>query len=183
MLVDGPGEFVIQLPCANHHETCHECDNARYGDQEPFCVGPSVRVEVILLRQLEYCIFDLRHLYRTIEEQTSIVCDKSHDLNSVLQSQRIPHKHQFVDETEDIQGQEGRDRASVGIRIVRVSIEVDLKGREDVAKDSLERPGIWSSLAHLSNARMMAAWTMATSVKAHVHFDDGIYMLCFLGVT
>ena len=183
MLVDGPGEFVVQLPCAYHHETCHECNNARYRDQEPFCVGPGIVVEVALARQLEYSIFDLRHLHRTIEEQTSIICDKSHNLNSVLQPQSIPYKHQLVDETKDIQSQKGRDRACMGIRIVSVSIEVDLKGCEDVAKDSLERSEKWSLFTHLSNAKIIAACTMATSVKAHVHFDEGMYMLVFLGVT
>ena len=71
----------------------------------------------------------------------------------------------------------------MGIRIVSVSIEVDLKGCEDVARDSLERSVKWSLFTYLSNARIIAAWTMATSVKAHVHFDDGMYMLDLLGVT
>ena len=71
----------------------------------------------------------------------------------------------------------------MGIRIVGLSIEVKLKGCENVAKGSLGRSEAWSLIAHLSNARIMAAWTMATSVKAHVHFDDGIYIVLFLGVT
>ncbi len=64
-----------------------------------------------MLAQGNNGILDLVHLDSGIDQETDVVETNANDLDSVLQTKGIIDEDNLIDETENVEGQEGRDCA------------------------------------------------------------------------
>jgi len=112
VLVDGPGKLIIQLPGNESHGKSENPNDTGNHEQEGFDVLPEgcVRLDVSIRHQLCDGLVDLIILDRGINEHATVVDTQADDLNGILESQRVVNKDQLVEETEDKEGEVGRDR-------------------------------------------------------------------------
>ena len=125
---------------------------------------------------------------RSINEKSNIVHAQADDLNGVFEAQGIVDQDKLIEETEDVECEEGWDcglrlQVRVASGILFMIFKIDLKGSEDisVSEDQLlaQLVMVRALTTHASNARTMAPWPRAVRTNAHCHFDCGVYILDF----
>lgn len=139
VLVDGPSEFVVELPGDSTHKNGSQSDYTRASKKEPVKLRPDILVDLsgtAFFRSDEGVngLFDLGDLHTGVDHHAYIVKTKSDDLNSVLRAQRIVYQNQLIQETKDEQSQVGRDRVRSTCAFGEF-VEVDFELCEDVALD------------------------------------------------
>lgn len=159
MFVDRPREFVVQLPRHDDHEHGAHSNDAGDNNEERLRLIPYILVNVAVDRQDRNRILDLLHLDRPVYQKSNITKAYPDDLDRVLQTERIVHEDQLINETKAVQGQEGRNGFRRG-DIVRLGLELYLEVREDVtaayqhqhqhqpvnrSKPTFQDPGLLSS--------------------------------------
>ena len=149
VLVDRPGEFVVQLPRDEAQQHRAERDHTGRGDQAGVQVGPGAGVDVARHEQLVDRLVHLVHLHRRVDHHAQVVHADTDHLNGVLQPQRVPDEHQLVYEAEDEDrkvGGDGQRSHSLRRRIrrARLPFQTGLELPEDIrlqpqAYDGLEQ--------------------------------------------
>ena len=109
VLVDRPGELVVQFPRDETQQHRPERYHTRRSDQTRIQVRPSARID-IRRPELGDGLSDLIHLHRRVDHHAQVVQAYPNHLDGILQAQRIPHQHQLVYEPEDENGQIRRNR-------------------------------------------------------------------------
>ena len=137
VLVDRPGEFVVQLPRDEAQQHRAEGDHAGRGDQAGIQVGPRASVDVARHEQLVDRLVHLVHLHRRVDHHAQVVHADPDHLDGILQPQRIPDEHQLVDKPKDENGEVGRDGQrphGLGRRIgrARLPFQTRLELPEDI---------------------------------------------------
>lgn len=112
MLVDCPRKLIIQLPCNNRHNRCEEPNDARNCNQVWSNVRPDRNAwpDPSFEAQSFNCLVDLVVLDGCINQHTNIVDAEPNDLNGVLQSKGVVNQDKLIEETEDKEGEVGRNR-------------------------------------------------------------------------
>ncbi len=141
MLQDIPSKFLIQLPGDKTHENRDDCEDTGHADKDGLDALPDVDIfESANILQVGDCVTDLINLNGSVDEKREVRDAKSDDLNGVLCLEGIPHQQEFVDEAEQEQAEEGRDRLKFGLdtilsgpfRVVHIA-ETTLESTEGVA--------------------------------------------------
>lgn len=132
MLVDGPRELIVELPRDKGHQECSQSDNTRNDDQERLRLIPNVQLDLVHVVQGCHSFSNLLDLHRSVDQESDVADTQSDDLNCVLHSQRIVDQHQFVEETEAIEGKEGGDCFGGGTVVGEF---LDLEVREDIPRE------------------------------------------------
>lgn len=109
VLVDCPRELVVEFPCHKCHQECAQSHNTRNDDQERLGLIPDVQLNLVHIVQGCHGFSNLLHLDRSVDQESDVTDTQSDDLNCILHSQRIVDQHQFVEETEAIEGKESGD--------------------------------------------------------------------------
>lgn len=136
LLVDGPGEFLVQFPGDEAEEGGAESDYAGHGDQVWPHRDPQIEVvflDVVLLEEGGDGIADLVHLDGRVDQDCQVVGADADDLDGVLLVQRVVHEHELVDEAEDEEGEVAGDGAGDAAGLVGVGGERHLELGEDIA--------------------------------------------------
>lgn len=146
MLINGPGEFIVELPGDNRHQQRAHRHDAGNDDEKRLGFAPNVIVDRVVVGQHTHGFFDLLHLHGSVDQQPNVTDTQSDDLNRVLHAQSIVHQHQLVDESETVQREEGRDGFRGG-HLVGFGLQLNLEIGEDITGT---RP---SGLARLESMR------------------------------
>ena len=94
LLVDCPGEFLVQFPRNEQKQSRAEGDDAGNRDKERVNMGPEtdiVLADVVGIDEGGNRAVDLLDLDRSVDEDGAIVSADANDLNGVLFVQRIVH--------------------------------------------------------------------------------------------
>ena len=110
MFIDSPGKFVVKFPSNKRHHDSSKANNAWDGDEERVNFVPYGRVDITLFGKNHNCFFNLLRLNRTIDEQSDIANTEADNLDSIFQSQCVVYQNKFVNKSEDVERQKGRDR-------------------------------------------------------------------------
>lgn len=139
VLQDIPRKLLVELPRDEAHAARDSSDNAGNRNQEPAYIVPH---RLRRLRLLEPVVPlqdvdglpDLVDLDGCVDEHGDVGNRHADDLNRVLHAQGVPHHHHLVQEAEDEERQEGRDRLvlGVGLGLPDVRGQADLEAAEDV---------------------------------------------------
>lgn len=115
VLVDGPCEFIVQLPCDEGEQGGCECHQTRQGDEHGPDVEPELRLDILVLVELVGGVPDLVELDGGVDGDTDVVDDESDDLNGILQSECVPHEPQLVQVAEHEDGKVCWDGAGLAV--------------------------------------------------------------------
>jgi hypothetical protein len=93
---------------------------------------PDTRRNISTASQYHDGIVDLVNLDRAVHEQPEVANAEADDLDGIFQAKCVVHKHELINEAEDIKCQERWDRFrlfGVGGR----SLELELEGSENIS--------------------------------------------------
>lgn len=152
MLEDIPSKLLVELPSDEAVADGADTNDAGDGDQNALHVIPDGQVlNGILGDQDIDSLADLIDLDGCIDHQSEVCDTNTNDLNCVLDTEGIPDQNKLVEEAEDEECEESRDRLELRldllVRVVRrlvgvlqtlIELGEDISGME-VSSDS--RPG------------------------------------------
>jgi hypothetical protein len=107
MFVDGPREFIVQLPGDNGQHDGEEGNHARHGNQIRANQYPDPRttvaraINIVVKYQVIDRVFDLVVLDCGIDKHAYVIHAETNDLNRILQAQGIVDQDKLVQETEN----------------------------------------------------------------------------------
>lgn len=110
MLVDCPRKLVVQLPRHEDHQDGSEPHDTGNDDQERLRLGPDHWADLVHVGQDRNRVLDLVDLDCAVDQETDVADTETNDLNRVFQPKRIVYQHQLIEETETVEGEEGRNR-------------------------------------------------------------------------
>lgn len=149
-LEDIPSKDLVQLPGNKGHGKGAGGEDAGNGDQEGAYLAPQVlmiggdRPGRAHFLDGDLNLFDLDG---GIDHDSQVGDADSNDLNGVLVSQSIPDDNELVEESENEQSEEGRDRTPLGIvtRLVLIVDQAILECGEDVGFENHANEGLAES--------------------------------------
>lgn len=180
LLVDGPGEFAIQLPCYKGQEEGADTNNNGNSDQEGHDIGPVLRSEEVQSHQAVGGIQDLIELDGSIYQNSQVHKYQANDLNSVLRGESIVDEDELVDEGEDEETKVGRNSSGeLGGRLFfSLAVERMSELDEDIATVVVSTVRLKVEyrilLTHPSKPKEMEACVSDITKKDHVHSEFGI---------
>ncbi len=124
LLEDVPGKLAVELPGHEARGDGSHSDDDRNGDEEgpdgtPDVLRDRVGLERVVVPQIAHGATNLVNLKRRVDQQGEVGQADSDDLDGVLHPQRVPGQDQQVQETEDEEGEEGRDCPNLRVELGR----------------------------------------------------------------
>jgi hypothetical protein len=181
VLVNGPSELVVQLPCDKGEDDGCEGHEGGHSDEHGLDVLPEVCGNKGLGEEDVGSIPDLIVLDAGVDENADIVDDDANDLNRVLHAQGVPDEEELVEVAEHEDGEVGGDGAALAADLVGLKVQVGAEAAEDIAVGGVS----WWVLGQRGekkatyDSRPMptAACRMAVTIKAQDHRVVGMYIL------
>ncbi len=96
MLVNRPGEFVVQFPRNDRHQHRDQSNDARNSNEKWLFLIPNGCIDEILGAKLFNGFIDLIHLHRGVDQKTNVVDAKPDDLDCILQTKSVIDQQQLV---------------------------------------------------------------------------------------
>ena len=190
LLENIPGKFTVELIGNTAHGNRDNANDSRYGNQERLRLLPHTLVTRVLLdgasieKPLQRPV-NLIDLKNCVNEKSKISQAQPDNLNGVLSSQRVPGKDEDVEEAENEEGQESRNRLVLRPQgLIRELIFLHIQTELETGKDISVRVFMVSErclgtpccrlvmCTYNSNATQITAWRTTTKKKAFAHVFD-----------
>lgn len=98
VLVNRPGEFVVQFPRNDRHQHRDQPNDTRNSNEKWLFLVPNGCIDEILgaRAKLFNGFIDLILLYRGVDQKTNVIDAKPDDLNCILQTKSVIDQQQLV---------------------------------------------------------------------------------------